>query len=106
MRMTGVRAGSSLNAPAPPPPTTVAKSTDPVHDKLVQDAAARAVQKDTSESRADQCKKAQDAYQASIQARRIYKAGADGGREYLSDADADQVRLTNRTTMEALCGPQ
>lgn len=76
---------------------------DAVHDKLAQDSAARAVQKDVAVSRSDQCKKAQQDYEQSVQARRIYKTGKDGEREYLSDADADQMRLNIRLQMETAC---
>ena len=65
--------------------------------------AQRAVQSDLQQTRADQCKQAQDSYQQAIQARRVYKAGADGEREYLSDEEADQVRLNARLEMEAAC---
>ena len=65
--------------------------------------AQRAMQSDIEQVRAEQCKKAQDSYQQAIQARRVYRPGADGEREYLSDEEADQVRLNARLEMEAAC---
>jgi hypothetical protein len=65
--------------------------------------AQRALQTDVDQVRADQCRKAQDSYQQAIQARRVYRPGADGEREYLSDEEADQVRLNARLEMETAC---
>jgi len=64
----------------------------------------QAFQKDLDQARAERCKKAQDAYQQSLQARRIYRTNAAGEREYLSDAEADQMRLNARIEMEQSCG--
>ena len=61
------------------------------------------MQSDLQQVRADQCKQAQDSYQQAIQARRVYKSGADGERQYLTDEEADQVRLNARLEMEAAC---
>src|ERR1700690_812809 len=65
--------------------------------------AQRALHNDLEQVHADQCQKAQDSYQQAIQARRVYRPGADGEREYLSDDEADQVRLNARLEMEAAC---
>jgi hypothetical protein len=65
--------------------------------------AQRALHNDVEQVRAEQCQKAQDSYQQAIQARRVYRPGADGEREYLSDDEADQVRLNARLEMEAAC---
>src|ERR1700727_1897941 len=53
-------------------PGSAAQSGDQIHQQLEQEAAARAVQNDVARTRADQCKKATDAYNASVAARRIY----------------------------------
>jgi hypothetical protein len=39
-----------------------------------------------------------------VQARRIYKTGQDGEREYLTDAEADEQRLNLRLAMDNACG--
>jgi hypothetical protein len=72
--------------------------------RLGQDNRAQAVQKDVSAARATQCKDAQTKYQKSIEARRIYRMSKDGEREYLSDSEADQMRLNARLEMEQSCG--
>jgi hypothetical protein len=66
--------------------------------------ARQAVQKDVDQARAGQCKKDRDTYQQSLQARRIYRTNKDGEREYLSDTEADQMRLNARIAMEQSCG--
>jgi len=85
---------------------SLAQSGDQIHQQLEQEAAARAVQNDVAQTRADQCKKAQEAYNGSVQARRIYKTGANGEREFLSDDEADKARLANKLEMETACKGQ
>ena len=79
------------------------KSTDPVHDQLVQQAAQQALDRDLAATRAEQCTKATDDYNSSVQARRIYKTGPDGEREYLTDSEADEQRLNLRLAMATAC---
>ena len=55
-------------------------------------------------TRATQCKAAQDKYQKSVEARRVYRLNKAGEREYLSDTEADQARLNARLEMERSCG--
>ena len=85
-------------------PPTLAKAEAHVQDQLAQQAAQKAVAQDVEQSRADQCKKATDDYDNAVRARRIYKTGADGEREYLSDADVEQQRMNLRLAMQAACG--
>jgi Domain of unknown function (DUF4124) len=86
-------------------PNSVA-SGDQIHQQLEQEAAARAVQNDVAQTRADQCKKATDAYNASVQARRIYKTGPDGQHEFLTDDEADKQRTTYKMQMDSACQGQ
>ncbi len=71
---------------------------------LAQQDRVQAVQKDVSTARATQCKEAQTKYQQSVEARRVYRMGKDGEREYLSDTEAEQMRLNARLEMEQSCG--
>ena len=72
--------------------------------RLEQERNAQVVKKDVSAARATQCKDAQEKYQKAIEARRVYRAGKDGEREYLSDTEADQLRLNARVDMDTACG--
>jgi hypothetical protein len=99
---------SASHPPAPTPaaakPSTVATTNQQISAQLAQEAAKQAVQKDVEQTRAEQCKKAQEQYQHVIEARRLYNIGKDGEREYLSDADSDQMRVSARIDMESVCG--
>lgn len=77
--------------------------TDAANARLSQERSAQAVQKDVATTRATQCKDAQEKYQKSVEARRVYRMGKDGEREYLSDSEADQMRLNARLEMERSC---
>jgi hypothetical protein len=95
-----------------PSPQTVAKSSASgtasgnalVQDTLAKQAAEKAVQQDVEQTRADQCAKVKSDYEAAIAARRIYKTGTDGEREYLSDDEAEQQRVTLHQAMQTACG--
>lgn len=78
-------------------------SSQQLTDQLNKEEAARAVQKDEADARAKQCKQATDNYNKLIQARRIYNTDSSGGRQYLSDDQADQERLQARVDMESAC---
>ena len=82
----------------------LAVTNDRINAQQAQNAAARAVQRDVQEARTAQCKEAKERYEKSIQARRIFRTGKDGEREYLSDAEADEWRLKARSEMQQACG--
>ena len=87
--------------PAPAKPATAA-STAPSPSTAA--AARQTVQKDMDQARAEECKKARDTYQQSLTARRIYRTNKDGEREYLSDTEADQLRMNAKLNMDQSCG--
>jgi len=78
------------------PPTSPEQATRDAEQAVAQDLAAK---------RARECTEAKARYEKSLQARRIFRTLENGEREYLTDAEADQVRVTNRATMDAACGP-
>ena len=65
---------------------------------------ARAVQQDLASRRAVLCKQSKDNYMRAISSRRVYHEGADGQRNYLSDADADAYREQLRKQVQDYCG--
>ena len=106
VRTTGIQHVPYIASAQSPPAATKSapgKDDDASHDPKAQRAAAEAVQNDVAQTRSDQCKKAQDAYEHSVQARRIYNVGADGERSYLSDEEADQQRINYKLQMDELC---
>jgi Domain of unknown function (DUF4124) len=68
-------------------------------------SAAQAVEKDVAAKRAEQCKAAKERYEKDIEARRIYKPGKDGEKEFLTDEQIDQERVQARQEMQQVCGP-
>ena len=95
---------SSSSSSAPTPPQTVAKANAQVQDTLAKQATEKAVQQDLEQTRADQCTKAKSDYEAAIAARRIYKSGTDGERQYLTDDEAEQQRVNLHQAMDTACG--
>jgi hypothetical protein len=83
---------------------TVAKANAQVQDTLAKQATEKAVQQDLEQTRAAQCTKAKSDYDAAIAARRIYKTGTDGERQYLSDDEAEQQRVNLHQAMQTACG--
>jgi hypothetical protein len=81
-----------------------ANTQAPVQDPLAKQASEKAVQQDLEQTRADQCTKAKSDYEAAIAARRIYKTGTDGERQYLSDDEAEQQRVNLHQAMQTACG--
>jgi hypothetical protein len=93
--------GAATPTPAARP--APAAKANPPPDATRQAEVARAVQSDVQQNRAEQCKKARDAYQKSVQARRIYNDGPDGERQYLTDDEAEKVRVNNKLAVDELC---
>lgn len=115
VRISGQRVSSMQQQATPAPangnsagskPPSVSPDGDPIHQQLEREAAARAVQADVAQTHAAQCKKATDAYNASVEAHRIYRAGADGERVLLTDDEVDKERLANKMAMDTACGGQ
>ena len=72
--------------------------------QLSREAAAREVKKDKDAARSEQCKQAKSRYQRAIESRRLYREGANGERQYLTDEEADQERLQARIEVQDACG--
>lgn len=73
------------------------------HD-LKQQQEAQSVQADEAKVRATRCVLEKQQYQKLIDSRRIYTTDKSGNRTYLSDADADALRLQAKQAMDADCG--
>jgi len=80
---------------------------DPVAEQQRRNAALAAanksLQKDLADKRSEQCRKAQDYYKQAIEATTIYRAGKDGKKEVLSEAEANQSRLNAKLEIERTC---
>ncbi len=71
----------------------------------VSSEVAAQVRQEAAAAKTDQCKKADEAYQKAVQARRIYKTDEAGNRIFMSDAEIDSARLQARSTRDVACGP-
>ncbi|MGE0580765.1 MAG: DUF4124 domain-containing protein [Steroidobacteraceae bacterium] len=90
---------------APSTPAPVASPAAPAAGDIVASRnTERAVARDLAAQRAKDCTEAKARYEKSLQARRIFRTLENGEREYLSDADADKVRVDNRAAMDTACG--
>jgi hypothetical protein len=71
----------------------------------VSNEVAAQVRQEAAAAKTDQCKKADEAYQKAVQARRIYKTDEAGNKVFMSDAEIDSARLQARSTRDLACGP-
>jgi hypothetical protein len=89
-------------APAPARAPSSAPKTAANSDAGARDTK-NAVAQDVAESREKQCADAQDRYKKLIEGRRLYKAGADGERQYLTSDEIDAERLNAKRDIDAIC---
>ncbi len=101
---------SSFNAPpstpagnAKAPPDSSAPPPDPV---AASKLPSRPCSRMSAQTRAYQLKKARGDYNRGVGAGGIYQAGADGERQYLTDAEAEQQRVNLHQAMDAACNEQ
>jgi Domain of unknown function (DUF4124) len=97
-----------LSDSAPPSQASQTKALNAINQaadaQLSKDNNARAVQQDVAARRAAICKSSKDAYLRAITSRRVYKQGADGSQDFLSDEAADAYREQLRKTVQDSCG--
>jgi hypothetical protein len=100
---TSTKSGFS-SGPAPSETPSADQSSPTPSEQAEAQRDQRTVAADVAKAKADQCKKATEAYQKAIQSRRIYTAKENGEREYLNDADADAYRLRLLNERKETCG--
>jgi Domain of unknown function (DUF4124) len=81
-------APASAGAPAPAAPNAE------VVEQVKQDVAAAKVEK---------CKKAEDIYAQSVQARRMYKVDAQGNKTFLNESELDEARVNAKIQRDNAC---
>jgi Domain of unknown function (DUF4124) len=101
VKTTGNRSSSSNSAPAVQPPAAAPENGVPPLSREV----TQQVRQEAAAAKIEQCKKATEAYQSAITARRLYKEDAKGNRTFLSSAEIDAARLEARSTRDIACGP-
>jgi uncharacterized protein DUF4124 len=93
--------GTHLARPAAAPSTPVAANSSAA--AAVKPSDKQAVAQDVAASKAKQCADAQDRYKHLIEGRKLYKAGADGERQYLSSEEIDSERLSAKADVDSIC---
>ncbi len=104
IRTTNPRPPGASGTPSRSTAMASRSTNTPTSEAAATRDAERAVARDLAEQRAKDCAAAKARYEKSLQARRIFRTLENGEREYLSDADADKVRVDNRAAMDAACG--
>jgi hypothetical protein len=110
VKKAGGRSSSSNSAPPPAAPSaerqpdgTVSATSDnsapPVSPEVAQQ-----VRREAATAKSEQCKKAKDAYQRAVQARRIVKKDESGKQVFLNAAEIDAARLEARANQDLACG--
>jgi hypothetical protein len=91
------RSASTAPAQAPPAARVAANPT-------AKDAEDRqAVDQDVANTRDKQCSEAQDRYKKLIEGRRLYKAGPDGERQFMTSEEIDTERLNAKRDIDNIC---
>ena len=105
------QAGAELVRGVRKPPSTPA-ATAPTASAAAAAAATGAdaktvdkVRQDVATAQEENCKKADESYNKSVQARRMYKIDAQGVKTFLTDAELDEARLNARIQRDAVCKP-
>lgn len=68
-----------------------------------QRADQKAANELTAKDKAERCSKARERYDSYMNSQRLYQAGENGERRYLSDAELDAARNSAKVSMEELC---
>jgi hypothetical protein len=92
----------------PSAPQASATSAQPAssaqHAKNSQDdGIKKAVDEDVAQVKEKQCAEAQARYKNLIEGRKLYKAGADGERQYLTSEEIDAERLNAKRELDNTC---
>ena len=96
--------GNHTPPPTPSAPAASAPGGSESSDPAQSERDKRQIQSDVAKTRAEQCKKATEEYEKAVSVRRIYKAGENGERNYVSDAEADAYRLQLLNARKQACG--
>ena len=98
----------SNKPPAPPPPVAAALPPAPSSTGAAAPAAANAevteqVKQDVAAAKIEKCKKAEDIYAQSVQARRMYKVDAQGNKTFLNESELDEARVNAKIQRDNAC---
>jgi hypothetical protein len=95
---------SSFESPSPSSQKSLVAGNEHAAQQVAEQENTRAVQQDVARTRESQCKAATARYTQAVQARRVYKTGADGERTFMTDDEADTYREQARKDVQSACG--
>jgi hypothetical protein len=102
--------GSNRSARSEParPASASATSSQPARSapqakNAQDDGIKKAVDDDVAQVKEKQCADAQARYKNLIEGRKLYKAGADGERQYLTSEEIDAERLNAKRDLDTVC---
>lgn len=104
VKTRGTRSGSSSNSSTPAYTPAPAATPDDGIPPLSREATQQ-VRLEAAKAKDEQCKKATEAYQSTITARRLYREDDKGNRTFLTSEEVDAARLKARSTRDIACGP-
>jgi len=99
---------SARAAPTRAAATTPTATAQPIsavtRDPTAPDASARkAVDEDVAQERDKQCAEAQERYKKLIEGRKLFKAGPNGERQYLTSEEIDSERVNAKRDVDTIC---
>jgi hypothetical protein len=99
--------GLGTHGTRPEPARPPAYSSQPVKSAAqtnnAQDSVKQTVDEDVAQVKDKQCADAQARYKSLIEGRKLYKAGADGERQYLTSEEIDAERINAKREIDAIC---
>lgn len=97
---------AARSAPARPAVVAAASQTSKAAARAPSardDSVKKSVADDVAQTREKQCADAQDRYKKLIEGRKLYKAGADGARDYLTSDQIDSERVDAKRDIDSIC---
>jgi Domain of unknown function (DUF4124) len=90
------------------PPVASATSSQPARSappakNAQDDGTKKAVDDDVAQVKDKQCADAQARYKTLIEGRKLFKAGTDGERQYLTSDEIDAERLNAKRDIDTIC---
>jgi hypothetical protein len=89
--------------PARPPADSSQPRRSAAQTNNAQESVKQTVAEDVAQVKDKQCADAQARYKSLIEGRKLYKAGADGERQYLTSEEIDAERINAKRDIDATC---
>src|SRR3984957_460973 len=102
VQLLGTHASTVRNASSTPAQTSSERPA--AANPTPKDAAdKKTVDQDVAQVKDKQCTDAQDRYKKLIEGRRLYKAGPDGERQFMTSEEIDTERLNAKRDVDQIC---